>query len=168
MANRPREACVLCTDAALHNSFIEFQARKIRGNKLSEALGVTYKQMTAHARHAGSMQPMIPIGAHEDLCSVDSPVESLRNLQKEVTRVLSCLRRGSDTRVMISAISEARNLAAELADLELKYMAAEGSRNSAFSKGEGAEILTAASFLCDECRERFIQAIPCDPINSSS
>lgn len=168
MANRPRSACKLCTDATLHNSYIEFLARKIRGKKLSEALGVTYKELTAHARHAGCMEPMIPILAHVDLKEHDSPVESLRALQKEVTRVLSCLRRGSDTRVMISAISEARALAAELADLELKYSDREGTRNSAFSKGDGQEILTAASFLCDNCRERFLQVIPCDETNASS
>ncbi len=167
MANRQRSACKLCTEATLHNSYIEFLARKIRGNKLAESLGVSYKELQAHARHAGAGSPMIPINA-TDLTPTDSPVESLRALQQEVTRVLSCLRRGSDTRVMISAISEARALAAELADLELKYSDREGTRNSAFSKGDGQEILTAASLLCDDCRDRFIQAIPCDQISVSS
>jgi hypothetical protein len=167
MANRQRSACKLCTDSSLHNSFIEFLARKVRGNKLAEALGVSYKELQAHARHAGANSPMIPISAH-DLVPTDSPVESLRTLQKEVTRVLSCLRRGSDSRAMISAISEARNLASELADLELKYSNAQGSKGSAFSKGEGAEILKATALLCDNCRGRFIQAIPCDQISTSS
>jgi hypothetical protein len=168
MVNRPRADCILCTDAAKHNEFISLLDKKIRGQKAADILGIGYTQMTKHARHAGAMHVMIPL--HEnagDLQQLDTPVENLRLLQQEITRVISALRRGSDTRLAISAISEARNLAAELADLELKYSAAQGTRNSAFSKGDGQEILTACAGLCESCREKFIAAIPCDEINET-